>query len=166
METLFYTTVPSPVGTLVVVASSAGLRMIEFGDRPFPPANMRGVEWVESAEKTRRYTEQLGDYFAGSRTQFDFPLDLRGTDFQKSCWQALLDIPYGATCSYIGIARKVGRARASRAVGQANHHNPIPIVVPCHRVITSTGTLGGYGGGLDMKRALLDLEKRTTEHHG
>ena len=81
------------------------MRIIEFGDRPFPPANLRGVEWVESAEKTRRYTEQINEYFAGSRTQFDFPLDLRGTDFQKSCWQALLDIPYGATCSYVDIAR-------------------------------------------------------------
>ena len=163
MEILCYSTMQSPVGTLVVVVSERGLRMIEFGDRPFPPTNMRGVEWVQSEAKTRRYTEQLSEYFTGSRTHFDFPLDLRGTEFQKSCWQALLQIPFGTTCSYAEIARKVGRAGASRAVGQANHHNPIPIVVPCHRVITSNGTLGGYGGGLEMKRALLDLEKRTAD---
>jgi len=84
---------------------------------------------------------------------------MRGTDFQKKCWQALLTIPYGHTCSYAQLAQQVGSPRGFRAVGQANHHNPIAIIVPCHRVITSDGTLGGYGGGLAIKKMLLDLEK-------
>jgi O-6-methylguanine DNA methyltransferase len=113
---------------------------------------------VESPEKTRRYAREMEEYFAGKRREFSFPLDLRGTDFQKRCWEALLGIPYGETKSYAEIARAVGRPGAFRAVGQANHRNPVAIVVPCHRVITSQGGLGGYGGGLEVKRHLLRLE--------
>jgi methylated-DNA-[protein]-cysteine S-methyltransferase len=106
----------------------------------------------------RRYVKELEEYFAGRRREFSFPLDLRGTDFQVACWRALLAIPYGETRSYADIARAVGKPSAFRAVGMANNRNPIAIVVPCHRVIASDGTLCGYGGGLAVKRRLLELE--------
>ncbi len=108
----------------------------------------------------KRAAEQLTEYFAGSRQSFDLPLDARGTSFQKSIWSALRDIPYGETCSYKDIAEAVGNEKACRAVGMANNKNPIAIIVPCHRVIGADGKLVGYGGGLDIKHALLDLEKR------
>jgi methylated-DNA-[protein]-cysteine S-methyltransferase len=104
------------------------------------------------------YARELEEYFAGTRRQFSFPLDLRGTEFQLACWKALLKIPYGETRTYADIARAVHRPQGFRAVGLANNRNPIAIVVPCHRVIASDGTLCGYGGGLDVKRKLLQLE--------
>ena len=102
--------------------------------------------------------KQLQEYFAGKRREFDLPFDLCGTDFQKNCWEALLGIPYGETRSYAEIARAVGRPNAYRAVGQSNHHNPVAIIVPCHRVLASGKALGGYGGGLPTKAFLLRLE--------
>jgi O-6-methylguanine DNA methyltransferase len=104
------------------------------------------------------YFCELEEYFSGNRRQFSFPLDLRGTDFQIACWHALLAIPYGETRTYADIARAINKPKAFRAVGMANNRNPIAIVVPCHRVIASDGTLCGYGGGLDVKRKLLELE--------
>jgi methylated-DNA-[protein]-cysteine S-methyltransferase len=104
------------------------------------------------------YVSEMEEYFSGKRREFIFPLDLRGTDFQQACWRALLAIPYGETRTYADIARAVGKPKAFRAVGMANNRNPIAIVVPCHRVIASDGTLCGYGGGLDVKRKLLELE--------
>lgn len=101
---------------------------------------------------------QLGEYFAGARRTFDVPLDLRGSEFQRAVWAALLEIPYGETASYGEIARRVGRPGKARAVGRANGSNPIAVIVPCHRVIGADGTLTGYGGGLERKRLLLDLE--------
>jgi methylated-DNA-[protein]-cysteine S-methyltransferase len=101
---------------------------------------------------------QLAEYAEGRRRTFDLPVRLEGTAFQRKVWDALARIPFGQTRSYQDIADEIGRPGASRAVGQANHHNPVAPIVPCHRVITSTGTLGGYGGGMDLKRALLDLE--------
>jgi len=101
---------------------------------------------------------QLEEYLAGRRRVFDLPLDLAGTEFQCLCWQELQRIPFGATCSYGEMARRIGRPAAVRAVGRANHDNPIGVIVPCHRVIGADGSLTGYGGGLDMKRALLELE--------
>ena len=101
---------------------------------------------------------QLEEYFLGRRREFQLPLDLRGTCFQKTVWDALQRIPFGETRSYAGIARQVGSPRAVRAVGRANGANPVPIIVPCHRVVASGGGLGGYGGGLDCKRRLLALE--------
>jgi len=120
------------------------------------------LELVESAEETAACRQQVEEYFAGKRTRFTLPLDLRGTTFQKLCWLALLEIPYGETRSYADIARSIGRPQACRAVGLANHDNPVVIVVPCHRVIGSDGRLTGYGGGLDVKRRLLDFER---QHH-
>jgi len=120
------------------------------------------IAFAEPAAKLSRYTHELDQYFEGKRREFSFPLDLRGTDFQLACWRALLAIPYGETRSYADIARAVGSPQGFRAVGMANNRNPIAIVVPCHRVIASDGTLCGYGGGLDIKRKLLELEGALT----
>ena len=117
-----------------------------------------GLRFEDSASVMQSYVRELEEYFAGQRRQFAFPLDLRGTDFQLACWRALLAIPYGETRTYGDIARAVGRPQGFRAVGRANNRNPVAIVVPCHRVIASDGTLCGYGGGLDVKRKLLELE--------
>lgn len=106
----------------------------------------------------QRASTQLAQYAAGARTEFDLPLRLDGTAFQKRVWLALCDIPFGQTRSYGDIARAVGRPGASRAVGQANHHNPVAPIVPCHRVVTTGGGLGGYGGGMKLKKTLLSHE--------
>ncbi len=151
-EILHYCCWESPVGPLTLAASERGLVILEFGRHP-------DRDWIESAEKLLPYLEQLQEYFAGRRREFTFPLDVRGTEFQRRCWQELLGIPYGETRSYADIARAVGRPRAFRAVGMANNRNPIAIVVPCHRVVASDGSLCGYGGGLALKERLLALEK-------
>lgn len=135
--------------------------LLEF-DRGTFPANKPQAMWTESESATRPYVRELEEYFAGERRNFNFPLDLRGTEFQLKCWRALLEIPYGETRTYADIARAVGQPRGFRAVGLANNRNPIAIVVPCHRVIASDGTLCGYGGGLDIKQKLLDLEARSS----
>ena len=157
METLYYSRIQSPAGPLFVAVSGKGLVLLEFDRGVFPPRKPK-AEWKESAEATRVYIRELNEYFAGNRREFTFPLDLRGTDFQVKCWRALLDIPYGETRTYADIARAVGQPKGFRAVGLANNRNPIAIVVPCHRVIASDGTLCGYGGGLDIKQKLLELE--------
>jgi O-6-methylguanine DNA methyltransferase len=125
-------------------------------------AGTKGVRFEESAAAMQTYVRELEEYFASQRRQFSFALDLRGTDFQLACWRALLAIPYGETRSYGDIARAVGRPQGFRAVGMANNRNPVAIVVPCHRVIASDGTLCGYGGGLEIKRKLLQLEGALT----
>jgi len=182
MEVLHSTTFTSSVGPLFLAASTRGLVALEFDARlpgqhtvrPNPrhlrteksrpkQENGNGIRFEESADAMRPYTRELEEYFAGTRREFSFALDLRGldlrgTDFQLACWRALLAIPYGETRSYADIARAVGRPQGFRAVGMANNRNPIAIVVPCHRVIASDGTLCGYGGGLDLKRKLLELE--------
>lgn len=135
--------------------------LLEF-DRGTFPTNKPQAKWTESESATRPYVRELEEYFAGERRNFNFPLDLRGTEFQLKCWRALLEIPYGETRTYADIARAVGQPRGFRAVGLANNRNPIAIVVPCHRVIASDGTLCGYGGGLDIKQKLLDLEARSS----
>ena len=156
MERLHYSFYHSPVGRLTVAISASGLAMIDLrGSAPRPALHS---EWLESPQATRSAIAELQEYFAGQRRQFTLPLDLRGTDFQLRCWRALLQIPYGETRTYAELARTVGSPKAFRAVGAANHDNPIPIVVPCHRVIASDGSLCGFGGGLEMKRALLELE--------
>ncbi len=158
METLYYSMIDSPVGPLTIVASVAGIMRVEFGGAALP----RSAELLESAERTRACADQLREYFAGRRREFTVPLDLRGTDFQKRCWQALLQIPYGETRSYAQIARAIGSPQAFRAVGLANHSNPVAIIVPCHRVLASNGGLCGYGGGVDVKQKLLELEGART----
>lgn len=153
---VYYSRMESPIGNLLLAATERGLRYVYFGDAL--PKSKKWEVWIESPQLLRPYEEQLQAYFRGELREFTCKLDLAGTEFQKKCWSALLRIPYGKTRSYAEIAREVGSPRAFRAVGQANHNNPIPIIVPCHRVITSNGTLGGYGGGLEMKRSLLKLE--------
>ena len=151
-ETIYYSRIDSPVGPLLLAISGRGLVALEFGGRKIKEG------WVESATKTAPYAGQMDEYFSGRRRRFDLPLDIRGTDFQKRCWQELLKIPYGETRSYADIARAIGNPAAVRAVGLANGQNPIAIIVPCHRVIGSDGSLTGYGGGLETKRKLLELE--------
>lgn len=159
----------SPVGSLFLAASGRGLVALEFDPRlpgqqtirPNPRhlrAESEHLRFEESASRMQTYIAELEQYFAGKRREFTFPLDLRGTEFQLACWRALLQIPYGETRSYADIARAVRRPQGFRAVGMANNRNPLAIVVPCHRVIASDGTLCGYGGGLDIKRKLLELE--------
>jgi O-6-methylguanine DNA methyltransferase len=157
MKTLFSLRAASPVGPLFLAASAKGLVRLEFEGRmqEFDPAATR---LQESKEVLAPYLRELEEYFAGGRRIFSFPLDLRGTEFQLKCWRALLDIPYGETRTYRDVAQAIGHPRAFRAVGMSNNRNPVAIVVPCHRVIASDGSLCGYGGGLDIKRKLLELE--------
>jgi methylated-DNA-[protein]-cysteine S-methyltransferase len=173
METLHCTTMQSAIGPLFLAASTQGLVALEFDARlpgqqsirPNPRQlrdERKGSKFEDSADELQPYVGELEEYFAGQRREFTFPIDLRGTDFQLACWRALLAIPYGETRTYAGIARTVGKPSAFRAVGMANNRNPIAIVVPCHRVIASDGTLCGYGGGLEVKRKLLELEGALT----
>jgi O-6-methylguanine DNA methyltransferase len=157
METLFCFRTSSPVGPLFLAASPKGLVRLEFEAR-VQNLNRKIIRLQESPKFLAPYLDQLNEYFAGQRREFSIPLDLRGTDFQLKCWRALLDIPYGETRSYRDLAQAIGHPNAFRAVGMSNNRNPIAIVVPCHRVIASNGSLCGYGGGLDIKRKLLDLE--------
>jgi len=169
METLHSTIVTSSVGPLFLAASENGLVALEFDQRLEGQQTIRpnprdlrvesdAVRFEESASAMSIYIRELAEYFSGHRREFTFPLDLRGTEFQLACWRALLAIPYGQTRTYAGIARAIGRPLGFRAVGMANNRNPVAIVVPCHRVLASDGTLCGYGGGLDTKRKLLELE--------
>lgn len=155
MEDLLYVRAPSPVGPLFLAASTKGLVRLEFEGRV---QKLNSVQLRESKDALAPYLCELDAYFAGVRQEFSFPLDLRGTEFQLACWHALLKIPYGETCSYRDIAQAIGHPHAYRAVGMSNNRNPVAIVVPCHRVIASSGSLCGYGGGLNIKRQLLELE--------
>ena len=157
METLFCCRTSSPVGPLFLAASPTGLVRLEFEAR-VQNLNPTIIRLQQSRKVLAPYLDQLNEYFAGQRREFSIPLDLRGTDFQLKCWRALLDIPYGETRSYRDLAQTIGHPTAFRAVGMSNNRNPIAIVVPCHRVIAADGSLCGYGGGLDIKRKLLDLE--------
>ncbi len=150
-----YTVAETPIGPLTLATGSNGVRVLSFG-RNIPSGVGPDVAGNASV------LAQLDEYFAGTRRDFDLALDLEGTPFQQSVWQALRDIPYGETRSYGEIASAIGKPRAARAVGMANHENPVSILVPCHRVIGHDGRLVGYGGGLEIKRALLDLEGSST----
>jgi len=145
----------SPIGTLTLVASAAGLRAVWWpGDLRATVAGEREPDQV-----LRQAVGELDEYFAGRRRTFDVPLDPVGTDFQLAAWRILRGIPYGHTISYGEQARRLGDPRKARAVGAANGRNPLSIVVPCHRVVGSTGTLTGFAGGVDTKRWLLDFER-------
>lgn len=156
---LYFRTMDSPVGKLKLVASDEGLVAILWQkDRPERVPLGEMVE--EPGQRVLAETErQLVEYFAGERREFELPLDMRGTRFQKDVWEALLGIPFGETRSYGELARQLGSPAASRAVGAANGRNPISIVVPCHRVIGASGKLTGFAGGLDVKMRLLELER-------
>jgi O-6-methylguanine DNA methyltransferase len=147
---------PDLLGGITLVAGPRGLRAIDFHGSPGAAATNSALLEAE---------RQLCEYFEGRRFVFDLELDLEGTPFQIAVWQAVAAIPYAETRSYREIARAVNRPKGFRAMGQANGRNPIPIVIPCHRVINSSGAMGGYGGGLDRKRTLLDLEHRHAQRY-
>ncbi|BBY05055.1 methylated-DNA--[protein]-cysteine S-methyltransferase [Mycobacterium noviomagense] len=152
-----YRTIDSPTGPLTLAGQGSVLTHLRMVDQTYEPSR---ADWVVDDRAFPNAVEQLQAYFAGQRTAFDLQLDLRGSQFQRRVWEALLTIPYGETRSYGEIAEQIGAPGAARAVGLANGRNPIAIIVPCHRVIGSSGGLTGYGGGLDRKRALLELERR------
>lgn len=153
-----YMATESPVGPLLLTGDQRGLRRVYFmnGRRPKSP----DPEWTEDKKPFKEVLRQLRAYFDGQLKDFDLPLVLHGTEFQLRVWRRLQRIPYGETTSYGAIARELGNPEASRAVGLANGSNPIPIIVPCHRVIGSNGHLTGFGGGLPIKEKLLALESR------
>jgi methylated-DNA-[protein]-cysteine S-methyltransferase len=158
---MYYCYLNSPIGDLLLAGDDDGLSLIGF-----PQGKMRHdpePDWIFNEKPLAAARQQLEEYFAGNRKEFDLPLHLSGTEFQVQVLEELQRIPYGKTTSYGDIAKRIGRPRAMRAVGAANGRNPIPIIVPCHRVIGSSGDLTGFGGGLDTKEALLRLEAEHSE---
>lgn len=158
---LCFKTVDSPVGELTLVASGQSLCMLLFPNA-HSQAGMRGGAWLrdDAHPVLCRAQQQLGEYFSGRRKQFDLPLKPQGTVFQIKAWRELQKIPYGQTISYGEQARAMGDAKKARAVGMANGRNPLPVIVPCHRVIGASGDLTGFGGGLKVKEFLLSHERR------
>jgi methylated-DNA-[protein]-cysteine S-methyltransferase len=179
-----HTVVDSPVGPITLLATDGRLTGLYLSERRYPPApeefgtEQSGTEQSGTEQSGTEQSEapvagpfaaaaaQLGAYFAGRLTSFDLPVTMIGTAFQRLVWSALLDIPYGTTVSYGELAALIGRPSAARAVGLANGRNPVSIIVPCHRVVGSDGSLTGYGGGLERKRYLLDLERRVAAGGG
>ena len=156
--------IDSPMGPLTLVATDGVLAGLYMDEQRHRPAQETFGERVAIDEEPFDVVRaQLSEYFAGKRTEFDLPMAMAGTDFQRTVWAALCRIPYGETISYGQLADRIGRPGASRAVGLANGRNPIGIIVPCHRVVGSTGDLTGYGGGIERKRALLAFEKQTGQ---
>jgi AraC family transcriptional regulator of adaptative response/methylated-DNA-[protein]-cysteine methyltransferase len=168
-KTIHLATVDSPIGILTVGEVDGRVVLLAFGDVEAAEDEIARIRRALAADQLMRTTpvlaqlkRELAEYFAGDRREFTVPLHPVGTSFQQTAWQGLLEIPYGATRSYAQLAESIGHPRAVRAVGSANGRNPISILIPCHRVIASGGGLGGYGGGLDRKRLLLDLETRVA----
>jgi len=154
----FYCELESPIRTLTLVGTASALTAIHFANTGFVP----GAGLVADREPFREPIAQLSAYFRGELREFDLALEPRGTAFQREVWAALREIPWGTTISYGELANRIGRPNASRAVGAANGQNPIPIVIPCHRVIGKDGSLTGFGGGLATKRRLLEIEGIAT----
>jgi methylated-DNA-[protein]-cysteine S-methyltransferase len=155
-----YTTMASPIGELLLVGDGETLSGLYMQDGRKP--QRIATDWSESAAPFADVKRQLEEYFAGERTTFEVKLAAEGAPFEREVWHALEEIPFGETVSYGEIARRVGQPTAARAVGTANGRNPIAVIVPCHRVIGADGSLTGYGGGLERKRLLLELESRQT----
>lgn len=156
-----YTYLETPIGRLLIAGDATAVHRITFPQRGH--AAKPEPEWQESQRgPVGEAVRQLNEYFAEKRAAFDLPLAPEGTAFQRSVWRQLQEIPYGETISYGELARRVGNPKASRAVGSANGANPLPIVIPCHRVIAGDGTLGGFGGGLPTKQMLLALELQAS----
>lgn len=155
---MYYTYATSPIGQLLLAGSADALQVIGFphGDK----ARRADIGWERYGEPFKKTARQLNEYFAGERREFELELAPEGTKFQVEVLEALRGIPYGETRTYRDIAVAVGRPKAVRAVGNANGRNPLPIVIPCHRVIGSDGSLTGFGGGIEVKRYLLDLEQQ------
>jgi methylated-DNA-[protein]-cysteine S-methyltransferase len=162
MMRIYVSELHSPIGTLHLASSDQGVVFISLSGRKDLLKHLEkrvpDMELEEYISKNKGAIKQLKEYFSGSRKDFDLPLHLMGTEFQKLVWRQLKRVPFGQTASYKEIAEKIGRPKAMRAVGQANHRNPIPIIIPCHRIIGANGHLVGYGGGLDKKRFLLSHE--------
>ncbi len=158
---IYFTHMDSPVGALLLAGEKSALHYLSFpgGNKAFEPSD----DWIENAKPFEEVKRQLEAYFAGKLKVFDLPLKLKGTDFQKRIWQALPIIKFGKTQSYGWLAQQVDSPKASRAVGAANGANPIPIILPCHRVIGANGALTGFGGGLPTKKFLLNLEGVNVE---
>lgn len=156
MSAIFYTTVESPVGPLLLAGDARGLRLVSF--EKSKRAGRIQQDWKHDKAPFAEVIRQLRAYFGGKLKEFDVPLALEGTEFQLSVWRCLRAIPYGETISYAQLAQRIGNRKAVRAVGLANGCNPIPIIIPCHRVIGSDGSLTGFGGGLATKKKLLALE--------
>lgn len=154
---IHYRTIDSPIGPLTLAGHDGRLTNLRMVDQTYEPSR---ADWNRADSAFEEVVRQLDAYFAGELCDFDVRLDLRGTEFQRRVWEALLTIPYGETRSYGQIALQIGAPGAARAVGLANGHNPVAIIVPCHRVIGAAGKLTGYGGGLDRKQTLLTLERR------
>jgi methylated-DNA-[protein]-cysteine S-methyltransferase len=154
---VLYTTVASPIGELLLLGDEQALRGLYMQDGRKPMRIAPG--WQQTASAFANVAAQLHEYFDGRRIAFDVPLLMHGTTFERRVWRALQDIPYGETVSYGELARRIGQPSAPRAVGLANGRNPISVIVPCHRVIGANGSLTGYGGGLERKRILLELER-------
>ena len=157
MNQIYYSRFESPIGPLLLAGSRNGLQLVSFaaGNRT---SSRVDPEWQLDNSVFVEVVDQLQSYFAGERKNFDLALVLEGTDFQKRVWTALRNIPYGETVSYKELAEMIGSPKAIRAVGAANGANPIPIIIPCHRVIGNDGSLTGFGGGLRLKKHLLELE--------
>ncbi len=154
---IHYQHIDSPVGPLLLAADEDGLRLIQFHSPRHPMARLPA--WTEGEHVVLHAARaQLDEYFAGARKEFDLPLAPQGTAFQKEVWHTLASIPFGRTLSYAQLAQRIGKPTAMRAVGAANGRNPLPIVLPCHRVIGADGSLTGFGGGLPTKQFLLELE--------
>jgi methylated-DNA-[protein]-cysteine S-methyltransferase len=161
--TLFYKEIESPVGKLKLVASSNALVAVLW-ERERPNRVKLDTMTLDPQHPILLETErQLAEYFSGERIQFDLPLQPDGSEFQKKVWQALREIPFGQTRSYLDLAKALGSSKAARAVGAANGKNPLSIIVPCHRVVGADGSLTGFAGGVETKAALLALENRSTE---
>jgi methylated-DNA-[protein]-cysteine S-methyltransferase len=157
---MLYTTIDSPIGELLLLGDGHALRGLYMQEGRKPKAIAAG--WQSSAASFEDLQAQIAEYFAGERTTFQTTLVMDGNPFERQVWRALQDIPYGETVSYGEIARRLGQPQAARAVGLANGRNPISVIVPCHRVIGADGGLTGYGGGLERKRLLLELESGQT----
>ncbi|MEK7331653.1 MAG: methylated-DNA--[protein]-cysteine S-methyltransferase [Candidatus Eisenbacteria bacterium] len=164
---------PPPIGLLFLARTAKGLRYLEFMDRKSLKRMIASHEeecpdatWEPSLLELKGMTEQLASYFLGTLHEFEMPLDLVGSEFQTRAWRALRRIPFGATRTYGDIARAIDQPKAARAVGLANHDNPLAIVIPCHRVIGANGSLTGYGGGMNRKRWLLEHEARHSKPAG
>ena len=158
MGARYFSRMDSPIGSVLFLGDEDGLTALHLEKKRYGPEKPDDAERNDDAFSAAR--EQLGAYFKGELTEFDVPLAARGTPFQKTVWRALMEIPFGETESYGALAKRIGHDGAARAVGLANGHNPIAIVVPCHRVIGSNGSLTGYGGGIERKKWLLEHERR------
>lgn len=155
---MLFKTISSPVGPLTLTEQDGALCGLTFGEKPICDTALPGIVMPGDCPLFAQTEKELSEYFAGKRKVFTVPVSLSGTGFQLKVWQALTDIPYGETRSYGDIAKAIGSPNSCRAVGGANHNNPVSIIVPCHRVIGADGSLTGYGGGLTIKRYLLRLE--------